>query len=115
MVSCLTSSKAAGKQAVTGEQVASGLPEFVPGQDYEVVYKIWGVHRKPRKARMGYLGPGTMGLQFDARGPNRSVRGQYAGTQELKPRWIISAVPVDRVLAARYVNVPAQGKDNNDG
>ena len=76
---------------------------FVQGQDYEIRYQIDGVHRKPRICRMGFLGDDAYGgLQFDARGPDRSTRGQYAGTQMLKPAWILAARLVERDLAKRY-------------
>jgi hypothetical protein len=72
--------------------------------DYEIVYCIRGLHRYDRRTRMGFLGTGIGGeLLFDARGPDRSTGGQYAGTQAMRPEWIKSIKRVPRIYAKRFV------------
>jgi len=77
---------------------------FETGCDYELRYRIPGVHKADRVARMGFLGRShvTENLIFDARGPQRSTSGQFGGTQELSHEHIISAEEVPRVLSARH-------------
>ncbi|SRR6266702_1813268 len=72
--------------------------------EYEIVYRIEGVHRYDRKARMGFIGTNTSGqLLFSARGPDRSTKDQYAGTQTYESRWIKSVRQVARDPEKRYV------------
>jgi hypothetical protein len=92
------------------------MPRFTEGCDYEIVYLIPGVHRKPRIARMGYLGTDATGhLIFDARGPDRRTGGQYAGTQQMTRSWMLAAKGVverdraKRYASRRYHGPPAKG------
>lgn len=82
------------------------MPQFTfeQGKDYEITYLIPGIHRKPRSSRMGFLGTDRHSgrLLFDARGPDRSTGGEFAGTQTLDQRWIISVAEVPRDLSKRY-------------
>ncbi len=81
------------------------MPRFEEGSDYEIIYMIPGAHRKPRVARLGYMGERDGGgLQFDARGPDRSTSGRYGGTQELRREHILAATAVVRDKAKRYMN-----------
>jgi hypothetical protein len=78
--------------------------ELVPGRDYEVRYRIDGMHRRDRIARMGFMDRASNGeLLFTARGPDRSTSDQYAGTQHFRPAWILAAREVETDHAKRYV------------
>jgi hypothetical protein len=75
---------------------------FKHGEDYEITWQIPGVHRIPRYSRMGFIGSNGTRLSFDARGPDRSNKAPYGGTQEIDRRWIKEVKEVERDLRLRY-------------
>lgn len=74
---------------------------LIPGHEYIILTKT-SMQKYPREWRMGYLGF-TAGMQFSARGPDRTHQGQYGGTQTIGLQMIIYAQEVKRDDAKRHV------------
>jgi hypothetical protein len=72
------------------------LKELKQGQNYKIVYQVYGVQMKPRVAVMTYIGPNTDSLSD--RHLLFSLR-PLAGTQEMDPEWIIAIKPTDESVA----------------
>jgi hypothetical protein len=96
------------------EQIVKvGETSLIPGHEYVIVTKT-SLQKYPREWRMGYLGAygkvgrsGTYyGLQFSARGPDRTHGGHYGGTQTIDVDQIISATEVERDDVKRHVGLP---------
>jgi hypothetical protein len=83
------------------EVVGPGNVKFWPNHEYIVRTKATG-QKYPREWRMGYIGFG-MGMQFSARGPDRTHSKQYGGTVTLDLQHIIYAEEVERDEAKRHV------------
>jgi len=78
----------------------SSLLTFYPGHEYVIRTKT-SQQKYAREWRMGYIGFG-MGMQFSARGPDRTHGGQYGGTQQIDLAMIIGAREVERDDSLRY-------------
>jgi hypothetical protein len=83
------------------EVVGAGGIKFWPGHEYIIRTKTT-MQRYPREWRMGYLGFGA-GMEWSARGPDRTHGGQYGGTQHLDLADIIYAEEVVRDDVKRHV------------
>lgn len=83
------------------EVVGAGGVKFWPGHEYIIRTKTT-MQRYPREWRMGYLGFGN-GMEWSARGPDRTHGGQYGGTQTMDLRDIVYAEEVERDDAKRHV------------
>lgn len=83
------------------EVVGAGGIKFWPGHEYIIRTKT-SLQRYPREWRMGYLGFGP-GMQWSARGPDRTHGGQYGGTQTMDLADIVYAEEVERDDAKRHV------------
>jgi hypothetical protein len=81
--------------------VRVGETSLIPGHEYIVITKTT-LQKYPREWRMGYLGY-TAGLQFSARGPDRTHSAQYGGTQTIDIGQVISVTEVERNDAKRHV------------
>lgn len=82
--------------------VRLGDMRLIPGHEYVITTKT-SMQRYPREWRMGFLGEYHGGLQFSARGPDRSHSDQYGGTQTFDRKLIISAQEVDRDDSKRHI------------
>lgn len=82
---------------MTPEEVRSAL---TLNHEYELITRVPGVERYDRRWRMGYIGESGLGFQFSARGPDRTHKAQYGGTQTLRADVIksIRQVPRDERL-----------------
>lgn len=101
---------------------ASGQPartrparvRLVPGQEYEVIYRIPGAHRYLRQFRAGFLSREEDQLLFDARGPRGVICPPYGGILVFDRRWVVSVRKVRKVTSARRRDrrapVPARWK-----
>ena len=67
---------------------------FWPGHEY-IIRTLIPPQKRVREWRMGYLGFGA-GMEFSARGPDRTHGGQYGGTQTLDLQHIVYAEEVVR-------------------
>lgn len=78
---------------------------FIAGHEYRVWTKT-DTQKYPRSFRMQFMGMGPSQfkyqLTFNARGPDRSTKGQYAGTQQVDARSFTKVEEVDRNPAERY-------------
>lgn len=83
------------------EVVGANGVRFWPDHEY-IIRTRHGAQKYPREWRMGYLGFGA-GMQFSARGPDRTHGGQYGGTQNFDLQHIIYAEEVERDDAKRHV------------
>jgi hypothetical protein len=97
-----------GKIHTNPEVVVGNNVRIWPGHEYIIETKT-SQQRHPRRWRMGYLGYGN-GLQFSARGPDRTHGGQYGGTQSIDLAAIISIEEVERDDAKRHVGQRVDGK-----
>jgi len=75
--------------------------KFWPGHEY-IIRTVIGTQKYPREWRMGFLGIG-MGMEWSARGPDRTHGGQYGGTQNIDLSQIVYAEEVPRDDALRHV------------
>jgi hypothetical protein len=91
-----------GKIHKPPEVVGPNGVKFWPGHEYIIRTRI-GTQKLPREWRMGYLGFSN-GMEFSARGPDRTHGGQYGGTQVIGLEVIIYAKEVERDDAKRYVS-----------
>src|ERR1700748_2407502 len=89
------------KVHVPPEVVGANGVKFWPGHEYIIRTKI-GTQKYPREWRIGYLGFGA-GMEWSARGPDRTHGGQYGGTQHLDLQHIIYAEEVARDDEKRHV------------
>lgn len=89
------------------EVVGAGGVKFWPGHEYIIRTKTT-MQRYPREWRMGYLGFGA-GMEWSARGPDRTHGAQYGGTQHLDLADIIYAEEVVRDDEKRHVGEPYRG------
>jgi len=85
----------------SSEIVKVGETSLIPGHEYIIVTKT-SLQKYPREWRMGYLGY-TAGLQFSARGPDRTHSAQYGGTQTIDMSVVVSVREVERDDAKRHV------------
>lgn len=83
------------------EVVGAGGVKFWPGHEYIIRTRV-GTQKYPREWRMGYLGFGA-GMEWSARGPDRTHGGQYGGTQHLDLTDIVYAEEVVRDDEKRHV------------
>jgi hypothetical protein len=74
---------------------------FFPGHEYIIRTRI-GTQKYPREWRMGFLGIG-MGMEWSARGPDRTHGDQYGGTQHIDLSDIVYAEEVERDDEKRHV------------
>jgi hypothetical protein len=94
------------------EQIVKvGKTSLIPGHEYVIVTKT-SLQKYPREWRMGYLGY-TAGLQFSARGPDRSHGAHYGGTQTIDLDVVISVTEVERDDAKRHVGLIQKGQNND--
>jgi hypothetical protein len=91
---------------MVGAQQAPQTFLFEILHDYEIIWMTdIGNQNAPKISRMGYVGSNRSEnkvLLFDARGPDRRKDGEFAGTQAIERRWLISVREVERSLALRY-------------
>jgi hypothetical protein len=85
----------------SAQVVKVGKTSLIPGHEYIIVTKT-SLQKYPREWRMGYLGY-TAGLQFSARGPDRTHSAQYGGTQTIDMDQVISVTEVERDDVKRHV------------
>jgi hypothetical protein len=93
------------KEHEPSQIVKVGETSLIPGHEYIIVTKT-SLQTYPREWRMGYLGY-TAGLQFSARGPDRTHRGLYGGTQTIDLSQVISATEVERDDVKRHIGIRA--------
>jgi hypothetical protein len=71
--------------------------------DYEIKWITDdGTQNIPRISRMGYISECNGVILFDARGPDRRIDGEFAGTKALDRRWLMDIKEVPRTLDLRY-------------
>jgi hypothetical protein len=91
----------------SGEYTKWGPYTFVQSHEY-IVWTRNSQQTYAHRGRMQFLGGGASSfkyqLAFNARGPNRSTRNQFAGTQTLDARNIVKVEEVDVDPAKRYVD-----------
>jgi hypothetical protein len=92
----------------SSEIVKVGKTSLIPGHEYIIVTKT-SLQKYPREWRMGYLGY-TAGLQFSARGPDRTHSAQYGGTQTIDMDQVISVTEVERDDVKRHVGITKRGR-----
>jgi hypothetical protein len=80
----------------------AGKFHFENGHDYEIEWRIPGIHKKPRFSRVGFISANGSRISFDGRGPGRSNAKPYGGTAEIDRNWMISIREVTRDLSKRY-------------
>ena len=80
---------------------------FITGHEY-IIWTRNSQQTYAHRGRMQYLGHNRnqfkYQLTFNARGPDRSTEGKYAGTQQLDARNIVKLEEVDRDASKRYVD-----------
>jgi hypothetical protein len=74
---------------------------LLAGHEYIITTRLTN-ERYERVWRMGLLGMGISGLQFDARGPGRRTSDQYGGTQVIQVDSILKAEEVERDDILRF-------------
>jgi hypothetical protein len=80
---------------------------LIPGHEYVITTKT-SLQKYPRKWRMGFLGAYDRALQFSARGPDRTHKKQYGGTETIPSTMITSVREVEADHSKRYVGVPVR-------
>jgi hypothetical protein len=94
---------------------ANDVLTLTAGHDYVIRHQVKGVQRYQRQSRMGFMGRDHAGrLLFTGRGPNDTQDAPYGGTQAFEARWITGGWPVDRDVAARYLNGRVPGGEFTD-
>jgi hypothetical protein len=94
---------------------ANDVLTLIAGQDYVIRHQVKGVQRYARQSRMGFMGRDSAGrLLFTGRGPRHSQEVPYGGTQAFEARWITGGWPVNRDVAARYLNRRAEEETSDD-
>jgi hypothetical protein len=96
-----------GKEHKPDQTIAVADGHLIPGHEYVITTKT-SLQKYPRKWRMGFLGAYDRALQFSARGPDRTHRGQYGGTQTIPATTILSVREVEADHSKRYVGVPVK-------
>ena len=96
------------KVHMSPEVVGANGVKFWPGHEYIIRTKT-SQQKYPREWRMGYIGFGY-GMEWSARGPDRTHGGQYGGTQHLDLQDIIYAEEVVRDDEKRHVGQPVKGE-----
>jgi hypothetical protein len=78
---------------------------FIKGHEY-IIWTRNGQQTYAHRGRMQFLGPSAprYRLSFNARGPDRSHKGQYGDTQTLDARNIVKLEEVDIDPKKRYVD-----------
>jgi hypothetical protein len=80
---------------------------FIPAHEY-IIWTRNNQQTYAHRGRMQYFGRGPNDpkyqLTFNARGPERSTKGNYGGTQTLDARNIIKLEEVERDPSKRYVD-----------
>jgi hypothetical protein len=74
---------------------------MVAGHEYEITTKM-STEKYARVWRMGFLGEGISGYQFDAHGPDRQTDRPYGGTQAILKDSLLTAKEVDLDKAKRH-------------
>ncbi len=82
-----------------------GEYSFIKGHEY-IIWTRNGMQTYAHSGRMQFLGPSAprYRLSFNARGPDRSHKGRYGGTQTLDARNIVKLEEVDIDPKKRYVD-----------
>jgi hypothetical protein len=84
-----------------------GIFTFITAHEY-IIWTRTSQQTYAHRGRMQYMGRGPnenrYHLTFNARGPDRTHKDQYGGTQTLDARNIIKVEEVDRNPAKRYVD-----------
>lgn len=81
---------------------------LISGHEYIVITKT-SQQKYPREWRMGFLGAYGGGLQFSARGPDRTHKAQYGGTQTIDENVIVAVREIERDDAKRHTGVRLAG------
>lgn len=95
-------------------RIKDGTKGFLYVQHEYMVAAQSAVQRYPREWRVGFMGTGIGGLQFSARGPDRSHSGKYGGTVTLDQRDIIKFKEVEHDIKLRHVgqrNLASETRD----
>jgi len=91
----------------SGDFVKWGPYTFIQAHEY-IVWTRNSQQTYAHSGRMQFLGRGQASfkyqLAFNARGPERSTSGRFAGTQVLDARNIVKVEEVDRDPSKRYVD-----------
>lgn len=95
------------KEHSSPEIVKVGEVALIPGHEYVITTKT-SLQKYPREWRMGYLGYAA-GLLFSARGPDRTHKAQYGGTQTIDMAQVVSVREVERNDAKRHTGFRLAG------
>ena len=91
----------------SGDFVKWGPYTFIQAHEY-IVWTRNSMQTYAHRGRMQFLGGGASSfryqLSFNARGPDRSTGGRFAGTQTIDARNIVKVEEVERIPVERYVD-----------